>query len=51
MPGCFAFIGNGTEPGRGGAPLHSVDYDFNDDVLELGVQYYVTLVRALLAES
>ena len=48
MPGCFAFIGNGTEPGLGGTPLHSRDYDFNDDVLEAGVDYYVSLVRSIL---
>ena len=48
LPGCFAFIGNGTEPGQGGTPLHSRDYDFNDDVLEAGVDYYVSLVRSIL---
>jgi amidohydrolase len=48
VPGCFAFIGNGTEPGHGGTPLHASDYDFNDDILERGVQYYVALVRSLL---
>ncbi|MFJ3670343.1 M20 aminoacylase family protein [Streptomyces sp. NPDC090106] len=51
VPGCFAFIGNGTAPGEGGAPLHSTDYDFNDDILELGVRYYATLVRSLLTED
>jgi amidohydrolase len=48
VPGCFTFIGNGTDPGRGGDPLHSRDYDFNDDVLDIGVGYYVELVRSLL---
>lgn len=48
VPGCFAFIGNGTEPGHGGTPLHSSDYDFNDDILERGVQYYAALIRSLL---
>jgi amidohydrolase len=48
VPGCFAFIGNGVVPGQGGTPLHSTDYDFNDDILEPGVEYYVTLARALL---
>jgi hippurate hydrolase len=48
LPGCFAFIGNGTAAGRGGTPLHSRDYDFNDDVLEAGVDYYVSLVRSIL---
>ena len=49
LPGCFAFIGNGTEPGRGGTPLHSRDYDFNDDALTSGVDYYVSLVRSILS--
>jgi amidohydrolase len=48
VPGCFALIGNGVEPGHGGTPLHSNDYDFNDDILGRGVQYYVALVRSIL---
>ena len=48
LPACFAFLGNGTEPGRGGVPLHSREYQFNDDILEAGVDYYVALVRSLL---
>jgi amidohydrolase len=48
VPGCFTFLGTGTEPGHGGTPLHSRDYDFNDDVLETGIDYYVRLVRSLL---
>ncbi|MFB9444219.1 amidohydrolase [Dactylosporangium vinaceum] len=42
VPGCFMLLGNGA----GSAPLHSPDYDFNDDVLEIGVRYYVNLVRS-----
>jgi amidohydrolase len=49
VPSCFAFLGNGTEPGKGGTPLHSRDYQFNDDVLETGVRFYVELVRSVLA--
>jgi hippurate hydrolase len=48
VPSCFAFLGNGTEVGRGGTPLHSRDYEFNDDVLETGVRFYVELVRSVL---
>jgi hippurate hydrolase len=44
IPGCFAFLGNGD-----GTPLHSPDYDFNDDALETGVRYYVNLVRTAFA--
>jgi len=48
VPAAFAFLGSGTEPGRGGTPLHSHDYDFNDDVLPAGVDFYVRLVRDFL---
>ena len=40
-PACFVFLGNGVEAGAGGTPLHSHDYDFNDDILGTGVAYYV----------
>lgn len=48
VPACFALLGNGTEPGRGGTPLHSADYDLNDDILGAGVAFYVAAVRAEL---
>jgi amidohydrolase len=51
VPGCLALLGNGTAPDAGGTPLHSPDYDFNDDVLETGVAYYVNLVRTALPRS
>lgn len=40
-PGCFAFIGNG----EGSKPLHNPCYDFNDDALPHGVNWFVQLVR------
>ncbi|MFP5346435.1 MAG: amidohydrolase [Actinomycetes bacterium] len=49
VPACLAFLGNGVTPGRGGTPLHSHDYAFNDDVLAAGVAYYVQVVRDRLA--
>jgi hippurate hydrolase len=49
VPGCFVFLGTGTVPGEGGTPLHSRDYDFNDDVLVVGIDFYVNLVTAELA--
>lgn len=51
VPGCFAFLGNGTEVDAGGTPLHSSGYDFNDDISTIGVAYYVELVRTVLAGS
>lgn len=48
VPACFALLGNGTEPGRGGTPLHSADYDLNDEILPAGVAFLVEAVRAEL---
>lgn len=48
LPAAFAFLGSGIEPGRGGTPLHSHDFDFNDDVLTVGVDFYARLVRDFL---
>ena len=48
VPACFALLGNGTEPGRGGTPLHSSDYDLNDEILPAGVAFLVQAVRAEL---
>lgn len=45
-PGCYLWIGNG--PGEGGCMLHNARYDFNDEVLALGVAYWVHLVRHIL---
>jgi hippurate hydrolase len=49
IPACFVFVGNGVEVGLGGTPLHSRDYDFNDDILTAGVDFYVNLVHQQLA--
>ena len=40
-PGAFIFIGNGDTAG-----LHHPAYDFNDDVLPVGIQYWAELARA-----
>ncbi|WP_433200104.1 amidohydrolase [Dactylosporangium sp. CS-047395] len=44
VPGCFMLLGNGADS----TPLHSPDYDFDDGALEVGVRYYVNLVRGVL---
>ncbi len=49
VPACFSFLGNGAEPGRGGTPLHSHDYEFNDEILAAGVAYYLQVVHDSLA--
>jgi len=44
VPGCFGYIGNGEDS----APLHSPQYDFNDDALMHGVGVHVAVARARL---
>jgi amidohydrolase len=41
VPGCFVFIGNGTES----RPLHNPHFDFNDEALMHGAGFHVELVR------
>ena len=41
-PGNYMFIGNG--PGEGGCLLHNPHYNFNDEVIETGVKFWVNLV-------
>lgn len=45
--GCYVFIGNGTDS-EGGCMLHNPHYDFNDEILETGRQYWVNLVHQQL---
>jgi hippurate hydrolase len=47
-PGCYVWLGNG--PGSGGCTLHNPHYDFNDDILPLGIAYWVRLVEARLGD-
>ena len=44
VPGCFLLMGNGQE-GPCGQPLHSNDYDFNDELLPIGAAFWAQLVR------
>ena len=49
-PGCYILIGNGEE-GHCGASLHNPHYDLNDEILEIGARYWVTLVQQQLPEA
>jgi len=46
-PGAYLWLGQGRgDPGAGGErPLHHPSYDFNDDVLPLGIAWFVSLVE------
>ena len=46
-PGCYGLIGNGGEAGSGCA-LHNPGYDFNDEILLKGVEYWVHLAESQL---
>ncbi len=46
-PGCYLFIGNGD--GEGTCMVHNAGYDFNDEILTLGVRYWVELAERQLA--
>jgi hippurate hydrolase len=49
-PGCYVFIGNGSEAGPDGhaCHLHNPHYDFNDQAIPVGVQYFANLVESYL---
>ena len=44
-PGAFICIGNGFGADGTAPGLHTPKYDFNDDIIPLGVAYWVSLVR------
>lgn len=46
VPGCYIFLGNGAQRLN-----HRADYDFNDDILSIGIAYWVTLVEQELNEN
>jgi hippurate hydrolase len=50
-PGAFIFIGNGVQPDGTHHAVHTPLYDFNDEIIPLGVAYWVSLVREELAAT
>jgi hippurate hydrolase len=46
-PGAYIWIGNG--PTENGHNLHSPRYDFNDEVLPIGVEYWIRLACRVLS--
>ena len=47
VPGCFFLLGNG-QAGCVSSPLHSSSYDFNDELLPIGVKIWSRIVRKIL---
>lgn len=49
VPGCFVNLGTGKEgDGTENAPLHNALYDYNDDALLTGAEFWAELVHELL---
>lgn len=49
VPGCFLFLGN-RRPDAEGTPLHNSKFDYNDDILLTGAEFFAELVRERLVE-
>ena len=45
-PGCFFRLGNGEQ----GASLHNPKYDFNDEILTVGAEFWTRLVQRYLTD-
>ena len=50
VPGCFVRIGQ-ADGEKGSKPVHTVHYDFNDDILPIGASLWATLVEQELARA
>ena len=52
-PGCYVWLGNGAEDreGVGACSLHNPFYDFNDEIIPIGIRYWVTLVGRVLGRQ
>ncbi len=50
-PGCYALIGNGVDDPVHGGTLHNPHYDFNDEILATGIDYWVELVAQQLSRK
>lgn len=48
-PGAFIFIGNGD--GDGVCMVHNPHYDFNDEIIPLGIAYWTKLVETNLSKN
>ena len=53
IPGCYVWLGNGAteDSGVGACSLHNPYYDFNDQIIPLGIAYWVSLVEDALGKQ
>lgn len=50
VPGSYGFIGNGPN-GKPGVNLHNAAYDFNDDILGIGANFFDRMTRQWFAKE
>ncbi|MEJ8573903.1 M20 aminoacylase family protein [Microbaculum marinum] len=50
-PGCYIWLGNGMPGEKGGANVHTPQYDFNDDAIPYGVGFWASLVETVLPKA
>jgi hippurate hydrolase len=57
VPGCYGLIGNGEGDhrhaghGLGPCSLHNSSYDFNDNIIDTGMRYWLGIVDAELGNA
>jgi len=51
VPGSYLFIGNGSDGEPGACMVHNPAYDFNDDNIGTGANYWIALVQELLSPA
>jgi hippurate hydrolase len=51
VPGSYLFIGNGSDGEPGACMVHNPAYDFNDDNIGIGANYWIALVNELLSPT
>ena len=51
VPGSYLFIGNGSDGEVGACMVHNPAYDFNDDNIGTGANYWIALVQELLSPA
>lgn len=48
IPGCFVFLGTGPSDPGAIIPLHNARFDYNDDYLRVGAEFFAELVKTRL---
>jgi amidohydrolase len=49
VPGCYVFLGSRSESEAEPRQLHNPHYDFNDEILPVGIRYWATLAERYLS--